>query len=154
MCSRMRPGGPAAAGTGLALTLRPVDLRLATFDVAGAEATLTFDRHRASAPPVRLVTAAGSTLSVDGDLTIRVRSGTPMPRLVVTDLTGSPVGSIVPSVLDPTTLIDRHRVGAVVLEQDSLYAGRSARLKSLGFGGGGTFGPDVAFTRPVPPAPG
>ena len=149
----LHASGDAATVGGLELTLRPADVHLATSDVAGAEATLTFDPYGASAPRLRLVATDGSTIAIDGDGTIRIRGGTESLGFVPTDLTGSPVTTIAPAILDPAAIIDRYRIGTIVLEQDSLYASRSARLAALGFRQATSFGPYVAFTAPAAAGP-
>jgi hypothetical protein len=51
----------------------------------------------------------------------------------VTDLTGSPSPSIGLQILQPSELVSRYALGAVLLPRDSVYEARKSRLALLGF---------------------
>ncbi len=67
-------------------------------------------------------------------------------RLLVTDLSGSPVGSVAPAALDPAALLAQYGITAVVLPHDGVFDARERRLGALGFVEAATFGPYSVLT--------
>jgi hypothetical protein len=135
---------------GLQLELRPSSAFPATSIVIdGHQATLTFPRLGTSQPQL-LVTIGGQTGELealpDGGLGIRSREA--QMRLLITDLTAAASPTMGLQLLRPRDLIDRYKVGAVVLLQDPTYSSRLSRMAALGFSPAAYFGPYVVLVQP------
>jgi hypothetical protein len=102
--------------------------------IEGSQATLSFAKAGSAAPAVRLLVAGGgATLSRSPRGGVLIRNHGKQLRLLVTDLTGSPSPSIGLQILQPSELVSRYALGAVLLPRDSVYEARKSRLALLGF---------------------
>jgi hypothetical protein len=137
--------------TDITLALRPTGTPpLVTATADGRELSLVFGTLGSTAPRLRLVAGDGATIRASADGTVLVHGEGPSVQLSVTDLTGSPVTSVSPALLDPSTVLTTYGVTAAVLPRDSLLDARRARLEALGFRLAADFGSYLAFDRSEP----
>lgn len=140
----------SSSGTPVRVELRiPSGMAASSVSVAAREGRICFTQIGGSEPCLRI-----SSPTPDARLRI-----TPAGRIVVTTTTshraivhitaltaGRP--SVALGLLDPAEIVDRHGIGAVLLNgEDLAFASREARLAALGFQPGPTFGPYQVLVR-------
>jgi hypothetical protein len=126
----------------------PAGMAVTDISVDGREVHLCFTQIGSAEPCVRIWAAQpDATFEALAGGGLRVQSNGPQLDLHVTALTaGGP--SVDLEVLDPATLISRHRVGAALLvASDPSYAFRVRRLEALGFREEHRVGPYAILVR-------
>ena len=135
---------------GLELELRPVGgVHVSSITITGQEATITFAPYGPGEPRLRvaLVDGTGVLVRTAGD-GLRIVTGDPSARLLITDLTGAGAPSSTVQWLDPVALVDQYDVQAVLLARDPTMDARIARMGSLGFSSIQDFGFYQLLVRP------
>ncbi len=120
---------------GLQFEFRPAGgTQITAIDVRGREATLSFSAMGSTEPQLRvLLVGDEGYLRASTSGALHIRTPGPELRLLITDLTAAESSTSSLQWLDPSELIGRYDVEAVLLARDPSLDARQARMEALGF---------------------